>query len=48
MEPDYDEEDMEDVILYNERERHWSMVCEDSDGGVDYKKAILHAKRWDV
>ena len=46
--PDPDEEDMEDVKLDNERERHWRIVFEDNDGGVDDKKSILHAKRWDV
>ena len=24
------------------------MVFEDNDGGLDDKKALLHAKRWDV
>ena len=36
------------VNLDNERERHWRMVFEDNDGGVDYAKALLHAKMWDV
>ena len=27
-------------------ERHWRMVFEDNDGGVDNAKALLHAKRW--
>ena len=39
---------MEDVNLDDERERHWRMVFEDNDGGMDYEKALLHAKRWDV
>ena len=38
---------MEDVKLDDERERHWRMVFEDNGGGVDDKKALLHAKRWD-
>ena len=37
---------MEDVKLDYERERHWRMVFEDNDGGVDYKKVLLHSKRW--
>ena len=39
---------MDDVNLYNERERHWRMVFEDNDGGVDHNKALLHAERLDV
>ena len=42
------EEDMDDVNLDDERERHCRMVFEDNDGGVDDAKALLHAKRWDV
>ena len=45
---DPDEEDMGDVKLYNERERHWRIFFEDNDIGVYDKKLILHAKRWDV
>ena len=48
MEPYPDEEDMEDVRLDNERERHWRMIFEDKDGGVDHQKGILHAKSWYV
>ena len=48
MDPDPDEEDMEDVRLDDERERHWRMVFEDNGGGVDYDKELLHDKRWDV
>ena len=40
-----DEEDMEDVNIDDERECHWRMVFEDNEGGVDDKKALLHAKR---
>ena len=47
-EDDPDEEEMEDVKLYDERERHWKMVFEDNDGGVDNEKAFLHDKRWDI
>ena len=41
-----DEEEMDDVNIYNEREHHWRNVLEDNEGSVDYKKALLHAKRW--
>ena len=34
--------------LDNERERHWRMLFEDSDRGVDDNKALLHSKRWYV
>ena len=43
-----DEEDMDDVNLNDERERHWKMVFEDIDGGVEYTKALLHVNRWDI
>ena len=42
------EEETEDVKLDNERECHWRMVFNDNGGGVDDKKELLHAKRWDV
>ena len=48
MEQDTDEEDMEYLKLDNDRERHWRMVFEDNDGGVDDKKELLHVKRWDI
>ena len=48
MEQDTGEEDIEDVNLDNERERHWRIVFEDNDGGVDDNNALLHSKRWDV
>ena len=47
MENDPDEEEMDDVNIYNERERHWRNVFKDNEGGVD-EKALLHAKRWDL
>ena len=47
MEYDPDEEDMDDVNLGDERERHWSMVFEDNGRGVDDAKSLLYAKRWD-
>ena len=39
---------MEDVKLYDERERHWRMVFEHNYGGVDDKKALINDKRWNV
>ena len=39
---------MDDVSLDDVRERHWRMVSEDNDGGVDGSKALLRANRWDV
>ena len=46
VEKDTDEEETEDVKLDNGREHHLSMVFEENDLGVDYKKALLHDKRW--
>ena len=48
VDDDPNEKDMEYVNLDNGRERQWRMVFEDNDGGVDYAKALLHAKRWDI
>ena len=48
MEPDPDEENTEDVVLDDERERHWRMDFENNNGGVDGMKVLLHAKKWDV
>ena len=48
MDPDPDEEYMEDVRLDGRRECHWRMGLEDNGGGVEDKKELLHAKRWDV
>ena len=45
VKPDPDDQDIEDVVINNEREHHWRMVFEDNNGGVDGKKALLHAKR---
>ena len=39
---------MEDFKLDGERERHWRMVFEDSGGGVENNKVILHYKSWGV
>ena len=48
MVDDPDEEEMEDTNLDDKRERHWRMVLEDNDGGMDHAKAFLHANRWDI
>ena len=38
---------MDDINIYNKRERHWRMVFKDNYGGVDDAKLLPHAKRWD-
>ena len=48
MDPDPDEENIKDVVLDDEIERHCCMVFEDNNGGVDDMKALLHAKKWNV
>ena len=48
MDPDPDEEEMEDVRLDSERDHIWRMGFEDNYGGVDNEKALLHANGWDV
>ena len=48
MDPDPDEENIKDVVLDDEIERHWRMIFEDNNGGVDGTKALLHANNWDV
>ena len=45
MESDLDEENMEDVILDDERECHWRIIFEENNGGVDEEKYIIHEKR---
>ena len=45
MEMDPDEEEIEDVVLGDERECHWHMIFEDNNGGVNRTKSILHAKK---
>ena len=45
MQYDPGQEEVDDVNLDNERERHWSTVSEDNRGGLDDKKALLHTKR---
>ena len=44
VEDDPDEEEMDNINLDDERERHWRMVFEENDGEVDNEKAFLHAK----
>ena len=50
MEEYPDQEDMEYMMLDNERQHHHRMVFEDIKGGVDYQKVILHIhdKIWGV
>ena len=48
MDPDLDEEELEDVILDEEIEFHWTMISKDYVGGGDDKKEILNDKRWSV
>ena len=45
MEPDTDEEQMEDVRLDKKRQRPWRVFFEGNDLGVDDEKLILHAKK---
>ena len=52
VENDHDEEEMNDVNIYDERERHWRNVFKDNEGGVDDKKALLtwtrnKHRKWD-
>ena len=48
MEDDPDEEEMDDANCDCDRVRHWRMVIEDNDGGVDNNKVLLHVNRWGV
>ena len=48
VEDDHDEEGMDYVNIDNERERQRRMVFKENKGGVDDKKALIHAKRWDL
>ena len=45
MEAGLDEEEMEDVRIDDERDRHWRMVFEENERGVDDKREISHYKR---
>ena len=42
---DPDEEEIYDVVLDEDKERHWRIVFEDNNGGVDGTKALLHANK---
>ena len=48
MVSDTNEEDSEDAVRDNERERHWRMVNKYDNGGEDGTKYLLNAKKWDV
>ena len=48
MELDPDEEEIGDLVLDDERDRHYRMVFEYKNEGVDGTKALLHAKKCDV
>ena len=48
VKPDPDEEEIEDMVLNDERERNLRIIFEDNNGGVNGTKALLHAKKWDV
>ena len=43
-----DQEQINDVVLNDDRERHRCMVFEDNNGGVYETKALLHDKKWGV
>ena len=45
MDPNPDEEDMEDVRLDNKREHQQRMVFKNNGGGMDDDKALIHDKR---
>ena len=45
MDPDPDEEEMEDVRLNDKIEHHWRVVFKDNYRGVEDEKVFLHAKR---
>ena len=45
MDPDPDEEEIEDVVLGDEIERYWCMILEENNVGVGRTKALLHDKK---
>ena len=45
---DPNEENVDDVYIYNEWECHQIVVLEENYGGVDDKRALFHAKTQDV
>ena len=48
VEPDPDEEEIKYVVLDDESELHCRFFFEKKNVGVDGKKSLLHAKKWDV
>ena len=48
MECNPDEEEMYDVNLDDERERHWRVVSEYNGVVVYDNNAFLHYKMWDI
>ena len=48
QEADTNEDEMEDITLDNEMERHWNIFFEYNDRGRYYKKYLLHTKSCDV
>ena len=40
---DPDEEEIEDVVLNDDREQHWRMVFKNNNGGLDGKKDLHNA-----
>ena len=48
MEPDPDEEEVEDMRLDDEMESRWRIFFEGNDGGVDNQRLILRHNRPDV
>ena len=47
MEDYTDEEDMEEVKLDDDMERHWRIVFEYNDGVVDDNRSLIHSNSWD-
>ena len=48
MDLDPYEEDMENIILDDERERHWVVILGENYGRVDNQTGIVHDNMWDV
>ena len=42
------EEQMEEMVLDDERGIYWKIVFEENDGGRYYQKSLLHDNRWYV
>ena len=43
-----DEEEMEDVVVYYEREIYWRIVIDENKTGINEERALIHAKSWYV